>query len=329
MTTLRFLLSGALLLGSAAFAQTYDCQPTNGTNCVTAIPDPGSASSTLVVPKATCGDIVNVAKVVVHATIHHDFVGDLSLSLTDPAGTVVQLVNPPSDGAVPGGCPSPNLDVVFSDGAQGDAGACSSKGAALSGRVPPAQALAGLIGDTRVGTWTLTVNDRSHGKTGAIDHWSLELPCALAHVSLTASAYKLVEGDATPTVLTFTRDGDTKDSLLVPYRVSGTASAADLAQTLSESVVIPAGSASATLSLSAITDSLDEGEETLVVTLDDGAFTAGTPGEIPLTLVDAAASGQQVDVGGGGCGCDQSGGGLWTLVILLAALFLPRRRRAS
>lgn len=326
MTSLRFFLSGALLLASAAFAQTYDCQPTNGTNCVTAIPDPGSASSTVVVPKASCGDVVGVAKVVVHATIHHDFVGDLSLSLTDPSGTVVKLLSPPLDGLAPGGCPSPNLDLVFSDGATGDPNLCSSKGAAVSGRVPPVQPLATFQGGTREGTWTLTANDRAHGKTGAIDHWSLELPCALAHVSLTASAYKLVEGDPTPTVLTFTRDGSTDDSLLVPYRVSGTASAADLAEPLTGSVVIPAGSASTTLSLHAIKDPFTEGEETLVFTLEDGAFTPGTPGEIPLTLVDAVNPELHA---AGGCNCDQGGGGLWTLVLLLAGALLPRRRRAA
>jgi subtilisin-like proprotein convertase family protein len=327
MTPLRFLLSGALLLATGALAQSYDCRPTNGTNCVTAIPDPGSASSTVMVPEGACGAIVNVAKVVVHATVHHEFVGDLSLSLTAPSGTAVKLLNPPLDGEVPGGCPSPNLDLVFSDGAQGNPGACSPKGVAVSGRVPPAGSLATFAGEARAGIWTLSVTDSSHGKAGAIDHWSLELPCALAHVSLSASSYKLVEGDATPAVVTFTRDGDTQDALLVPYRVSGTAGEADLAQTLSGSVVIPAGSASTSLSLQAVTDDRAEGAETLVLTLDDGAFTPGIPGEIPLTLEDPLVPDPDLE-GGGGCGCQQVGGGLWTLAILLAALLLPRRRRA-
>lgn len=329
MTSLRYLLSGVLLLATGAFAQSYDCQPTNGTNCVTAIPDPGSASATVRVPEGACGDVLQVAKVVVHATVLHDFVGDLSLTLTDPDGTTVRLLDPPLEKDVPGGCPSPNLDLVFSDGAQGDASACSSKGMALSGRVPPVQSLATLIGATRAGTWTLTATDRSHGKAGAIDHWSLELPCALAHVSLSASSTKLVEGAETPVVVTFTRDGDTQDALLVPYRVSGTAGGADLAQALTGSVTIPAGSASTTLSLQAIADDLGEGEETLVLTLDDGAFTPGVPGEIPFSVVDAPLAGPSVEGGGGGCGCQQVGGGLWTLAILVAALLLPRRRRPA
>jgi hypothetical protein len=69
-------------------------------------------------------------------------------------------------------------------------------------------------------------------------------------------------------VFTVTRTGSTASSLQVNYTVSGTASAGSDFATLTGSVVIPAGQASANITVSVIDDAMVELAETVIVTAD-------------------------------------------------------------
>ena len=83
---------------------------------------------------------------------------------------------------------------------------------------------------------------------------------------------------ATPNTGTFTvsRTGSTAAALTVNYTVGGTASGGTDYTTIPTSVVIPAGSASATITVTPVDDTVSEGDETVVVTLSSSAsYTRG------------------------------------------------------
>ena len=76
---------------------------------------------------------------------------------------------------------------------------------------------------------------------------------------------------------TVTRTGSTVSSLTVNFAVSGSATAGVDYANMGTSVVIPAGSASATLAVNVIDDAIYEGSETVVVTLTaNPAYTIGS-----------------------------------------------------
>jgi Galactose oxidase-like, Early set domain/Calx-beta domain len=98
---------------------------------------------------------------------------------------------------------------------------------------------------------------------------------------------------ATPNTGTFTvsRTGSTAAALTVNYTVGGTATAGADYTTLSGSVVIPAGSASATITVTPVDDSVSEGDETVVVTLGSSvSYNVGSPSAATVTIADNDAA---------------------------------------
>ena len=86
---------------------------------------------------------------------------------------------------------------------------------------------------------------------------------------------------------TVTRTGSAVGSLTVNFAVSGSATAGVDYANLGTSVVIPAGSASATIAVNVIDDAIYEGSETVVVTLTaNPAYTIGAPSSATLTIAD-------------------------------------------
>ncbi|HET6426983.1 MAG TPA: Calx-beta domain-containing protein, partial [Phycisphaerae bacterium] len=78
-------------------------------------------------------------------------------------------------------------------------------------------------------------------------------------------------------------DGD----LTVSYSVAGTASVGDYSETLSGSVVIPDGQASATITITPVDDGDVEGDETVTLTLAAGSgYTVGSPSSDTVTIAD-------------------------------------------
>ncbi len=101
-------------------------------------------------------------------------------------------------------------------------------------------------------------------------------------VGIVAEASTTTEGDDTPATFTITRTGDLDATLVVSYTVSGTADSGDDYTALAGSVTIAAGSDRATLTIAALEDTEQEGDETVIVTLqagedyDLGAATSAT-----------------------------------------------------
>ncbi len=101
--------------------------------------------------------------------INHTWIGDLIVTLTSPAGTVVTLINRP--GTPPGtfGCGRNNIDVLLDDEAATTAESqCTNPPPALGGTRQPNGSLSAFDGETLEGTWTLTVTDNAGQDTGSL-----------------------------------------------------------------------------------------------------------------------------------------------------------------
>lgn len=83
------------------------------------------------------------------------------------------------------------------------------------------------------------------------------------------------------------RTGSTASALTVHYNTSGTAISGTDYDVLDGTLVIPAGSSSATLTVQPKQDTIGEGTETVVVTLaPDGAYTLGEPSVATCPIAD-------------------------------------------
>ncbi|NJN66887.1 MAG: DUF11 domain-containing protein [Chloroflexaceae bacterium] len=104
-------------------------------------------------------------------------------------------------------------------------------------------------------------------------------------VGITVSVSTTVEGDDAPGTLTITRTGDLDVSLVVNYAVSGSATAGDDYTALPGRVTIMADSNRAILPITALDDAEQEGDETVVVTLqasDDYDLDAVTSATVTI-----------------------------------------------
>lgn len=105
-------------------------------------------------------------------------------------------------------------------------------------------------------------------------------------VSIAATDAAAVESGDTGTY-TITRTGPTTSELTVSYTASGTAGAGTDYTSLGTSVIIPIGAASALLTVSPIQDTVNEGPETVIVTLGaNSSYTIGTPNAATVNLAD-------------------------------------------
>jgi cysteine-rich repeat protein len=281
---MKNLFIGAALsvLCATAQAQTYDCATGAGTNCPGHIFDastrgPGNTlSSSLIVPATGCSGPVLAAQVAVK--IGHSSIGDLSISLVSPAGSEVQLLSGFGISASDTfGCPGGDIDAVFDDGAD-EPVTCNFAIPAVTGVVGPAGLLGALVGTPRVGVWTLAVTDSIPGNYGALRDWSLTLPCTLPTVTVAATTAQA--SSSAPGVFTFTRTTPDDGALLVRFALTGSAAASQY-QAVDTSVTIPAGAASADVS---ILPTVAQGGLTVIATIAGGDFTFDSTKSATITF---------------------------------------------
>lgn len=106
-------------------------------------------------------------------------------------------------------------------------------------------------------------------------------------VNITASTPNASEQGAVSGSFAVTRSGDTTDALIVNYTVGGTATNGSDYSLLSQSVTIPAGATSATITVTPIPDSIAEGDETVMLTLsNDLSYSVGSSGTATVTIHD-------------------------------------------
>lgn len=99
----------------------------------------------------------------------------------------------------------------------------------------------------------------------------------LPKVSLAVSKGSTIENSGVPMSFTFTRTGSAGADLIVPYSIGGTATNGTDYTSLSGSITIPNGAASATLSVSPIDDALTEPVETVALSIATGAGFIADP----------------------------------------------------
>jgi regulation of enolase protein 1 (concanavalin A-like superfamily) len=105
-------------------------------------------------------------------------------------------------------------------------------------------------------------------------------------VTVAAGGTNPVEGGASGSFIV-TRAGSLEGDLSVAFAVSGTAGSGSDYQAIGTSIVIPDGQDTATLVVTPLQDSLNEANETIIVTLSsNAAYTLGSPGAATLTLID-------------------------------------------
>ena len=149
------------------------------------------------------GSTITSATVVLSMT--HTWVGDLTIKLVAPDGTVITLMSRPgfvesADDGTGGAGDSSNLlnafPITFHDGAGtsaelmgnsiGTSGAVCRDDAtctfAPANGAAPAGNLASLIGKSPTGTWNLSVGDSELGDLGTLDHWCLNLTVSVPSV---------------------------------------------------------------------------------------------------------------------------------------------------
>ena len=117
-------------------------------------------SGTAAAPRATIADHaaltsrmvvtsgIEIDRVLVDIDLEHGSIGDLTIGLTSPSGTTSILVDRPGrTTANPNGSSGDNIAFEFSS--------------------------VQFLGETSVGTWTLTVRDQKTGDTGKLESWRL------------------------------------------------------------------------------------------------------------------------------------------------------------
>jgi MYXO-CTERM domain-containing protein len=308
---MKILAPLVLILSTAAWAQRSECANSLGTNCAAAIPERGTLTSTLTVLPGACAADARIVDVDVRVQLAHTAVGDLNLTLVHPSGRAVQFLYRVGLGLAPvtDSCLFDDLDATFDDEASAIA-TCDFTIPAVTGSLRPFNPLSSFDGLERNGVWQLQVNDALAEGTGALNGWSIDLPCSLPAVSVGTGVRDSIEGSGEAATVVFTREGSTDAGLDVPYELSGTAlPGADFERPTGRVSFAP-GEATATLRLVALADGLAETTESVIVTLGTGAFSAGAVRSAGVNLVDVTC-GDGVRTGMEACddGNQQAGDG--------------------
>ena len=104
-------------------------------------------------------------------------------------------------------------------------------------------------------------------------------------VTVTANDETAAETGPTTGQYTVTRTGETTAALTVTFSVSGTATSPSDYASIGTSVTIPAGAASATVTVTPVDDAVIEKDETVVLTLAAiGSYLVGSPASATVTI---------------------------------------------
>ena len=141
---------------------------------------------------------------------------------------------------------------------------------------------------------------RFYAMNGAGETWASSSASFIAgNVTIAATTPTVSEAGADPGRFTVTRPvGATADALTVNYTISGSAINGVDYLTLANSVTIPAGASSATITLTPILDLISEGTENVVLTLASGAYMIGAPNFATVNILDAGTVNVFTNAGG-------------------------------
>ena len=121
-------------------------------------------------------------------------------------------------------------------------------------------------------------------------------------VTIAATDSSAAESPSDTGTFQVSRTGSTSASLVVSFSVGGTASGSDYAS-MGNTVVIPAGSATAAITVTPVNDAEGDDNETVVLTLSPGGgYTVGSPSSATVTITS-----EDVVVRGSGSAAGSSG----------------------
>ena len=126
------------------------------------IPDNGTVSDSILIPASFGG---NLAKLSVFIALNHTRIGDVSLQLRSPNGTIVTLK--PSSAA------SSNDMICIFDNAADTSLSADYNQAPYSRLIKPSGALTAFNGANVTGYWKLTVTDNAVNNRGRMTAWGL------------------------------------------------------------------------------------------------------------------------------------------------------------
>ena len=130
------------------------------------------------------------------------------------------------------------------------------------------------------GRYVLEVTATQTGTTYGIA-WN-----TVGNVSIAATAPEAAERGLAPGTFTITRSGDLTNPLTVAYTVGGSATPGADYAALPATLTIPANTASATLTVAPISDTLAEGDESVTVTLASGLAATFADANATVTIQD-------------------------------------------
>jgi hypothetical protein len=136
----------------------------------------------------------------------------------------------------------------------------------------------------------LTITNASgavNNKINFIDITSIGSGPALPQVTVAATDNSAAEQNLDPGVFTLTRSGDTSKSLTVNFTLGGSATNGSDYDLLPLSVIIPAGQASATVTVTPKDDTIVDPNENVILTLSSSAnYTIGASSNASITIAD-------------------------------------------
>jgi len=151
-------------VASAAFSFTTAnivCDSFASTDVPVAISSSGTPEITSTL---TISEGVDISDLDVQINVTHTWISDLTITITSPAGTVVELTSGN------GGSGDNYIDTQFDD----DAGTSITSGTPpFTGLYTPEQALSAFNGESSLGVWTIKISDAFNADGGALNSWSV------------------------------------------------------------------------------------------------------------------------------------------------------------
>ena len=124
-------------------------------------------------------------------------------------------------------------------------------------------------------------------RIGSFRFPTCQAPSDFPYVTVATNPSSVTEGGGTAAAFIVSRTGDTTAPLTVTYSISGSATPNVDYQALPGTVVIPAGAASASISVMPIDDTVYEGPETVSLTIEpDPTYRPRSPSNAVVTIVD-------------------------------------------
>lgn len=199
------------------------CNSYVGDDTPLAIPDNDAEGVSSVI---TVSESVNVEKILLRLIndsnasvetpgITHTYLGDLTISLESPQGTVIEVLNGQCDALE-------DIQAVFAD--EGIAELCNTGNPGISGVKKPVEVFSGFNGENSQGNWTLKVADGAADDTGFLEAWSLEICSSEAVLGVNNYVFDDFKVFPNPSDGNFTvkfRSEDTGDVNIMVYDILG------------------------------------------------------------------------------------------------------------